>query len=152
MTTKAIITRRGIPRSDAVAASESAEAGNLGLTVEQHLPQGTLVKGDEKQYAALEGQGYRVKLLTDTNILEVGSYRIDTEAALPKVPAKLDVPKTLQKTWPHHLVQLAAPPNEEWIRTIEEQGVDVVEPVSAYGLFVVGSPERVQSLKKPSIC
>lgn len=147
MKSKAIITKRKVQRSDAVAATESAEASKLGLKVEFHLPQGTLVKGDKKQYAALEGQGYRVKLLTDTNILEVGSYRINTEADLPKVPAKLDVPKTLQKTWPHHLVQLAAPPNEEWIRTIEEQGVDVVEPVSGYGLFVVGSPERVQNLK-----
>lgn len=147
MTTKAIITRRGIPRSDAVAATESAEAGNMGLKVEQHLPHGTLVRGDKKQYAALESQGYRVKLLTDTNIINVGSYRIDTDAALPKVPEKLEVPKALQKTWPHHLVQLAAPPNEDWIRTIEEQGVDVVEPISAYGLFVVGSPEQVKNLK-----
>lgn len=147
MTTKAIITRRGIPRSDDVAATESADAKDLGLTVEQNLPHGTLIRGDEKQYAALEAQGYRVKLLTDTNILEISSYRIDTEAAMPKVPTKLEVPKAMQKTWPHHLVQLAAPPNEDWIHVIEEQGVDVVEPVSTCGLFVVGRPEQVQNLK-----
>lgn len=147
MSTKAIITRRGVTRSEAVAATESTEAGNLGLTVERRLPQGTLVSGTDQQYADLEARGYRVKVLTDTNILEVSSYRIDTEAAPPKVSPKLTVPKTLKKSWLHHLVQLAGPREEDWIKAIEAQGVDVVEPISAYGLFVVGSSEQVESLK-----
>jgi hypothetical protein len=146
MTSKAIITRRGVARSDAVAFTESTEAVDMGLKVEQPLPQGTLVSGNEKQLAAVEAQGYRVKLLPDTNILEVGAYQIDTEAAAPKVPAKLEVPKALKETWSHHLVQLIAPPNEDWIRAIEDRGIDVVEPISAYGLFVVGSPEQVKKL------
>lgn len=148
MTTKAIITRRGILRPDAVTASESAEAKNLGLTVEHRLPQGILVQGDEKQYAALEAQGYRLKLLTDTNILKIGPYRIDTESSPPKVPPELEVPRSQQKTWTHYLIQLAAPPTEEWIRAIEEQGVEVVEPISAYGLFVVADPDDAASLKE----
>ena len=148
MTTKAIIGRRGILRSDAVTASESDEARKLGLTVEQRLPQGILVQGDEKQYAALEAQGYRLKLLTDTNLLKIGPYRIDTESDPPKVPTELEVPKALQKTWTHHLIQLAAPPTEEWVRTIEGQGVEVVEPISAYGLSVVADPDDAASLKK----
>ena len=118
-----------------------------GCSVEDQLPQGTLVSGKEENFAELEKQGYRVKLLPDTNILEVGSYRIDIERGAPKTPLKLRVPKKLEKTWPHHLVQLAAPPSEEWIRAIEAHGVDVVEPISAYGLFVVGSPEEVSKLK-----
>lgn len=148
MTTKAIITRRGMRRSNAAAMTESTEARDLGLNVTHLLPQGTLVVGDERQYAALEARGYRVKLLPDTNILEVGAYRIDTEAAPPKVPTKLEVPKALQQTWPHHLVQLAAPPQAAWIQAIAEQGVEVVEPISAYGLFVVGSPAQVNRLKQ----
>jgi subtilisin family serine protease len=147
MSTKAIITRRGIARSEAVAATESTEAGTLGLAVEHRLPQGTLVSGTDQQYADLEARGYRVKVLTDTNILEVGSYRIDLEVAPAKVPPKLEVPKALQKSWSHHLVQLAGPREEDWIKAIESQGVDVIEPISAYGLFVVGSPEQVESLK-----
>lgn len=148
MITKAIITSRGIPRTDVVASTEKVKAVNLGLKVELQLPHGTLVKGDDKQYAALVEQGYRVKLLKDINILEIGSYRIDIDAPLPKVPTKFEVPKALQKTWPHHLVQLVAPPNKDWIRIIKEQGVDVVETVSAYGLFVVGNPKEVKKLEK----
>lgn len=147
MTTKALITRRGVTRTTAVAAMESSEAENLGLTVEHHLPQGTLVSGDEKKYADLEAQGYRVKVLPNTNMMQIGAYKIDIEAALPKVPKELEVPEELGTTWSHHLVQLAGPPNEDWIRAIEEQGVDVVEPISAYGLFVIGSTEQVESLK-----
>lgn len=147
MTTKAIITRRGASRTKGVAMTEASEVTERGFTVEHHLPQGTLIKGKEVQYGKLEAEGYRVKLLEDTNILEIGSYRIDTEKAPPKVPSKLEVPKSLAKSWPHHLVQLAAPPVEEWVRVIEGKGVDVVEPISAYGLFVAGLPEQIDKLR-----
>lgn len=147
MSHKALIKRRDVPRTEEAAAVESSEVEKLGLSVEQRLPHGTLVSGDEKQFAALEAQGFRVKLLPDTNILEVGSYRIDIEKAPPKVPANLQVPKALQKSWPHHLVQLAGPPTEEWRQAIEARGVDVVEPISAYGLFVVGSPEQIRNME-----
>ena len=98
MATKAILNRRGAARSLAAAAHASAEAEQQGLTVEHRLPQGTLVSGDEAQYAVLEQRGYRVKLLPDTNLLEVGSYRIDTEAAPPEVPPELEVPPSLAAT------------------------------------------------------
>lgn len=148
MTTKAIITFRGTSQSDAMAVSAKAVADRLGVQVEQDLPYGTLVRGDERQLAELEGAGYRVKLLTDTNILRVGSYRIDTETTPPRVPTKLGVPKSLQKMWSHYLVQLVAPPNQDWIRVIQEHGIDVVEPISACGLFVVGSAEQVRKLEE----
>lgn len=147
MSHKALITRRGAPSAETARATESAEAESAGCKVEHHLPHGTLVRGKEQDYAKLEKQGYRVKFLPDTNILAVGSYRINVERGAPKVPPNLQVPKALEKTWPHHLVQLAGPPNEEWIRAIEAQGVDVVEPISSYGLFVVGDPETVKQLK-----
>jgi subtilisin family serine protease len=147
MSHKAIVTRRGIARTESAIAKESTEAATLGVSVEEQLPQGMLISGTEQQYAALEAQGYRVKILPDTNILEVGTFRIDTEKTPPKVPAKLDVPKKLAKTWRHHLVQLAGPPTEQWIQAVQAGGVEVVEPISAYGLFVVGSPEQVAKLK-----
>jgi subtilisin family serine protease len=147
MTTKAIITRRGFPQSDAIAASAAAEAEVMGLRVEHRLPQGLLVRGEEDQYDRLAKQGYRVKLLRDTNVMDVGAYRIDTEGTLPRVPARHEVPREQRASWPHHLVQLAAPPQEEWIRAIEARGVNVVEPISAYGLFVVGLPEQVKALE-----
>ncbi len=148
MTTKAMITRRGgASRNESLAASEGLAAESLGLTVEQQLPHATLVSGEDQQLAALEAQGFRVKLLPETEILEVGSYRIDVNQP-PKLPAKLSVPKKLEKTWRHHLVQLSSPPTEEWTHEIEARGVDVVEPISAYGLFVVGDTEEVKKLKE----
>jgi subtilisin family serine protease len=148
MTDKAIISRKGVARTDAVVSAESADAEKTGLKTEFRLTHGLLVRGEKKQLTTLEKKGYRVKLLPDTNILEVGSYKIDTEAAAPKVPKDLEVPKDLAKTWQHHLVQLAGLREQEWINAIEEQGVDIVEPISAYALFVVGSPEKVKELEK----
>ncbi|MCA1591076.1 MAG: S8 family serine peptidase [Acidobacteria bacterium] len=129
----------------------------MGLAVEHDLMGGSVVNLEGRNHIKdLESSGFRVKLLPDTNILNIGNYQIDTEAtsqtedeeaAGPPVPRELDVPATSAREWRHHLVQLAAPPTEEWIRQIEERGVRVVEPVSSYGLFVAGSPEAVETLR-----
>ncbi|GEM_PF-986667 len=148
MKSKAIITRRGVASAEGVTGIQGTEAARLGLQVRQQLAQGTLVTGDPKKLAALEKQGYRVKLLADANILQMGAYRIDILENLPKVPAALEVPKALQKTWPHHVLQLAAPPSEDWIRVLEAMGVEVVDPMPPYGLFVQASPEQVATLRQ----
>lgn len=148
MITKAIMTQRSGQRTEMAALSESNDAQKLKLSVESTLPYGTLIKGEEEEIHLLENQGYRIKFLPDSNILAIGNYKINTEEDLPKVPSKQEIPKSLAKTWQHHLVQLIAPPNEDWIKQIEAEQVEVIEPISQYGLFVVGSPEKVESLKK----
>ncbi len=67
-------------------------------------------------------------------------------AAEHGTPPELQVPLELVETWPHHLVQLVAPPKAEWVARIEEQGVNVIEPISRYGLFVMASPEEARRL------
>jgi hypothetical protein len=44
-------------------------------------------------------------------------------------------------------VQLAGPPLDTWVRAIEARGLDVVEPVSGYGLFVSASTDAVTALR-----
>jgi len=139
MTDKAIVTSRnaqGASRGEAIAA-----AGGADIAVDQEVPDGTLVAGEPTSLLALEGQGFRVKLLRDTNLLRVGDQTIDIEAATPQIAAD-----AADSAWIHHLVQLAAPPTPEWVAAIEEIGVDVVEPISAYGLFVVGDAGNVAAL------
>lgn len=169
MTTKALITLRKTTATEDSAADVGTVARESGFAVEQDLSNGSIVNvDDESQIAQLESSGFRVKLLRDTNLLRVGNYQIDTETeteqrvtpaadapaameadeALPIAAAPaLDVPADESSEWKHHLVQLAGPPNDEWTNQIEEQGVDVVEPISSYGLFVVGTPEAVENLK-----
>jgi hypothetical protein len=81
-----------------------------------------------------------VKLLPDTGLIHVGTYAIDIEASEPAVPPEVEVPPQEAATWPHHLVQLAAPPTPEWIEQIEALGLDVAEPISSYALFVRAQP------------
>ena len=137
-----------VGRSDA-AVMERIAAENVGTEVQLRLPQGSLIHADRQQLAQLEDQGFRVKMLPDRNILGVGSYRIDVGAGPPDLPAELEVPAELESTWPHHLVQLGAPPTEDLIARIEQRpGVDVVGPISTYGLFVVGNPDDVAALRQ----
>lgn len=138
MSSKALITARAL---------DSRTASNLGVRIEHRGAAGTLVTSDETAFAALEAQGFRVKLLLDTNILHVAGYRIDTLGP-PTSTTAFEVPEALERVWPHHLVQLIAPPTVEWVRAIEARGVTVVEPVSAYGLFVVAAPDVARALTR----
>ena len=74
---RAVISWRGGARTEASETLERAEAERNGLSVEATLAGGTLVSGDAKSLSALEGRGIRVKLLRDTNVLNIGSNRID---------------------------------------------------------------------------
>jgi hypothetical protein len=146
MANKALVTRRS--GTDPV---DTKDLEAVGTPIELETPRGILVElKDEVQAEKLEALGYRVKFLPDTDILRVGEYIIrvkDGQAETqPGVPPELEVPPPLVDSWQHHLVQLKLPPSEEEIATIESFGLEVVEPISAYGLFVVGEPSRVKSL------
>ena len=148
MSNKALITRRtGATSEPATAAVLSAEQGR-GVVPEADTPAGVLVRGTDRQFEALEAAGYRVKLLPDTNLLRIGRYTIDVETkAEPDIPRDLDVSAAELPGWPHHLVQLAGPPLDTWVRAIEARGLDVVEPVSGYGLFVSAPTAAVAALR-----
>jgi subtilisin family serine protease len=159
MTDKALVTSRRATGAEDEGATTSDEVRGLGVNVDHDVAGGSIVTlEDEQQISQLEASGFRVKVLPDINLLNVGTYQIDTEAAAaneaedegaaagPAVPAALEVPAEFAATWPHHLVQLDGPPTPEWTQQIEYRGVDVVEPVSAYGLFVVGRPAAVEGL------
>ena len=143
MSNKALITRRRGPAPEPPEAAALPDLQAMGVVVEADTPAGLLVRGTDGQFEALEAAGYRVKLLPDTNLLRIGRYTIDVEMdAVPEVPRELDVSAAELPGWPHHLVQLAGPPLESWVREIEARGVDVVEPVSGYALFVHAPSRR----------
>ena len=149
MSDKAIVSRRDVPKEQARVMLQ-AQADVLGFSIERELPHGTLVQIDDNQRVSLNALGFRVKVLPNTNILQVGVYEINAihDVVHPPVPASLEIPAVLANTWTHHLVQLVAPQTDDWIQQIEERGITVVEPVSDYGLFVVGSPTAVATLKQ----
>ena len=148
MAEKALVTLRRRPTDSAAAESAvSVPADRAGLNVEQTTPEGVLISGESQQLSDLESQGFRVKVLPETNILQVGNYRINIDLPPPAVPADLRLPATESETWTHHLVQCISPPTPEWIDELTEAGVEVVEGVGSYGLFVVGQPDVVGGLE-----
>ena len=136
-------------------AEELSRDPGRGITVEQQAAGGAIVRVNEggaaegDPLAALETT-YRVKRLPETNIIQVGAYRVDVEgggAESEELPQNLTIPEELAASWPHHIVQLIGPPTPEWIARIEAEGLDVAEPISRYALFVCASPERVAALR-----
>jgi hypothetical protein len=147
MSNKALITRRPEKAPELARASALPAVQATGVVPEADTPAGVLVRGTDSQFEALEAAGFRVKLLPDTNLLRIGRYTIDVETdAEPDVPRELDLSADELPGWPHHLVQLAGPPLDTWVRAIEARGLDVVEPVSGYGLFVSAPAAAVTAL------
>lgn len=164
MTERALVTRRADAQAPPTAVkvsgsgaepNEEVAFGELSLSAERRLAGGTLVRSDasdaaDRPWRELEARGYRVKRLPEGHIIQVGNFRLDIGvegAEGPPVPPELSVPAGLENHWPHHLVQLIAPPTQEWIQRIEAEGVDVAEPISRYALFVCAPPDRVASLR-----
>lgn len=144
--TKAVVShRRQTEQFD--QAVENVRADSLGATVEDVLPQGTLIRlpRDAQRF---DEQGMRIKLLPEPDTLNIGAYRIDTahSSIVPELPEELRVPEALIGTWPHHLAQLIAQPRSAWVNEIEERGVTVVEPISRYGIYLYGDPAEVKAL------
>ena len=103
---------------------------------------------DRSQSTRRSRAGFRVKLLPDTNLLHIGRYTIDVETdAVPEVPRELDISAAELPGWPHHLVQLAGPPIDTSVKEIEARGIDVVEPVSGYAVFVYATGDAVNALR-----
>lgn len=148
MSNKALITRRAGEAARRITVSALAEIEPSGVIVEAETPAGVVVRGTDRQYEALAVAGFRVKLLPDTNLLHIGRYTIDVETdAVPEVSRELDIGAAALPGWPHHLVQLAGPPIDSWVREIEARGIDVVEPVSGYAVFVYATSDAVSALR-----
>src|SRR4051794_2479043 len=115
MAHKAIIAWAAGRRDGGSAALERRDAEETGCRVAFALPHGTLIEGEPAQLAGLRARGHRVKLLPDTDRLRIGAYDIDIMRAPPRIPPALRVPKALEPTWHHHLLQLVAPSEPDWV-------------------------------------
>lgn len=145
MTDKAIVRgRQGAASADAA----DALGASADVEVQHDLGDAQLVVGGRAQLDALAASGARVKLLPNTNLIRFYDQVVDIESAdmLENVPSRRRVPRAEQGAWPHHVVQLDGPPIASWVGDIEALGVEVVEPVGAYGLFVVGTPDQMRAV------
>ena len=67
---------RARSRGAAEGLDSKSEVENFGLEVESATQDGKLfVDGDKERMKELENLGYRIKILRDTNILELGNHR-----------------------------------------------------------------------------
>lgn len=136
MTDKAILqTRGGLQPDDNTLAD---------VRVEHVRPDGVLVAGNSKALEELGNGPARVKLLPDTNLLRLYDHVVDIEAddVLDGVSTRRRVPLDDADEWIHHLAQLDGPPTPAWLAAVAATGIDVVEPLGPYGLFLCGSPAQ----------
>ena len=100
---------------------------------------------DETLVATLEAWGYRVKTLPDHESEEIGAEGVAAEEPATTAPEGQHPPQ-LADAGGHYVVQLTSPPSEPWVSAIEDRGLEVVEPMSTYSLFVFGPADRAMAL------
>jgi hypothetical protein len=150
MTNRAFISKRGSTRNEDTFSLENEVAQRHGFVPLMSNEFGTLIdKGNPDEYKKLEKEGYRVKSIPATEILDIegAGYYINTEKGFPDIPPELQIPESLKDSWPHHIVKLITRPTPQWINEIEKKGVKVLETLSQNFLFVVGNPQDVDKLK-----
>lgn len=145
MSLKAIISFRHAERNDA-PAHELNEAQRIVCNVEFEMPHGTLISGDEKQIARLNRNDFRVWVLPEPQLLEIGQRTIDITGPMVPVDAALDIPPELDATWPQHLLQLIAPPISDWLALLEHEGIHVIALLPPYGLCIHARPDQLMFL------
>ena len=135
------------------------ELTDAGATITAELPHGFVIDVDDDRLVALGREGFRVSELPPPNILRIGGTTIDVEAeadgGLEGAPAgaaggadDLRVAADEAPSWTHRLVQLIAPPSPEWVEDIQDLGVQVVEPLGPYGLFVLADEDQAAELAR----
>jgi len=145
----AVVSRRHGARDREALAIESRSAIRAGLDVRHALPQGMVVRGNDEALADLARQGFRVKVIRDPQLIRLYDHTIDISKEQPQLPNELEIPDADQPDWPHHIVTFDGPTNPEWTRSLEQMGVEVVEPLSPTSVFVVGSADAVQAIDQP---
>jgi hypothetical protein len=144
----AVVAKRSTTRTDESKALEKAEIESMRLSILYIFPYGILIEGNESEMLKLEALNYRVKAYRHTNLLKVGDYTIDTKGPPVAIPKGLSVPADLADAWTHHLVLLNGPRDAGWLNDISQVVDEIVEPISAYGLFVIATPRQMDAVKQ----
>jgi hypothetical protein len=123
-----------------------------GIRVLTPLDRGVLVEADLDKLDELPSGDWRVKALPDPYVINIFSYRIDTQTeALPEAPEALsealkDV-ETEDENSLNHIVQFVGPVQESWLTIVSERGIRLVEPMGPFAYFVRGEGDAVGQLR-----
>lgn len=122
------------------------EITRAGGEIELAAGGGFVLDVAEDEARRLDEAGFRMAELPAPNILRVGETTIDINAEPPAAADNLTVSAADAPDWSHRLVQLVAPPTPEWVADLQHLGVQVVEPLGPYGLFVLADEAQAAQL------
>ncbi len=117
------------------------------------LDRGLLVDAEPDRAEQFAAAGLRVKAFRDPHVINLFSYRIDTESGTPpELPEAMVGGPTGDATEGdgpdlNHLVQLVGPAQESWLAVLAERGVRVVEAVGPFAYYVRADADTVAALQ-----
>src|SRR5688500_14734039 len=120
------------------------EIARSGAEIVVEAGGGFVVELPEEAFGRLDDEGFRWTELPEPGVLRVGDFTIDGGEPREDVPGELRVPEEEEARWTHRLVQLVAPPAPEWIAELQSQGVEIVETLGPYGLFVLADRRQAR--------
>ena len=136
MSTKLLVTLQG--RDEARTVRDS------GMEVLAEYPDAMLVRGTDEQARRLADQGIEATPLAEEPVQVTGASFAFEDAALAQ--AAVGVEPQRGRT-AYYLVKLAGPPAPEWLRVLQDHGVEIHGSLAGFTLLVGMLPERVDELR-----
>jgi subtilisin family serine protease/Mg-chelatase subunit ChlD len=150
MKIQAIIRKRRTERAQAVTA-ELKLCKECKLKVLHELPNGILVRGDEKAMDGINTREFLVTRIVEDKTFMLAGYEVKRTKGAPKIPAKLRVPKSEEKKWTDFLVKLVAPADREVIELLNRFDIEVIDKVASSAVWVRGSKVELERLSQSSL-
>jgi subtilisin family serine protease len=94
-----------------------------GAEVLANYGQSVLVRCDDKDLKRLVAEGLRVRELEDTNVVDVGGFRVDTGRPEIQSTSARAVAASLSSGVSHHVIRLSGPMHPDWRTRLEKLGV-----------------------------
>ncbi|GEM_PF-1093492 len=111
-----------------------------------HYGRNVILETSERGLETIESQ-YEVRTLNHRNELIVNGYEFDTNEGLPELNEEYTIESYEQGTEGIYLVDMIGPISSDWVETLEEKSVEVMNYVHNYGYRVLMTPEQAERVE-----
>ena len=138
MTKFAVVQNARLPEQGPAARNRAIQ--NASGRVLADLSYGTFVEIDDNASGTLTKEGFSVLDFPDPGEVKIANHvlKVDKGRSLEK-----EIGKASKKNWKQYVVQFKAPPENHWLRLLENAGLRITGKLGTYGFTLDGEPDAI---------
>lgn len=141
MTKFAVVQNARLPEQGPAVRNRAIQ--NVSGKILADLSYGTFVEIDDSASRKLGKDGFSVLDFPDPGELKIANHvlKVDKGRSLEK-----EIGKGNRKNWKQYVVQFKAPPENHWLRLLENAGLRITGKLGTYGFTLDGEPDAIASI------